>query len=197
MQTTPSDTLVRAIFNAIPIPAFVVDDDVRILELNGAAVQFCGQNREGVYRRRGGEVFHCLHSADVPEGCGKGPVCADCVIRNAVAKCLEGQTISRRVMHLQLAPELEAKDLQILITASPIEDRGEKLALVMLEDITELSNLKSLIPTCMVCKKIRNDQQFWTEMEEYFHEHAGVEFSHGICPACAEKHYPEYYQKRD
>lgn len=197
MQIVPSSTLDRTIFNALPIPAFVVDEDVRILELNGAAAELCSQSREGVYGLRGGEVLHCLHAADVPEGCGRGPACKDCVIRSLVAKCLVGQTTSRKMMALQLAPELEAKDLQVLITASPMPDGGEKLALVMVEDITEISALKSLLPTCMMCRKIRDDKQFWTGMEEYFQEHAGVKFSHGICPACAEKHYPEYYQKRD
>jgi hypothetical protein len=88
------------------------------------------------------------------------------------------------------------QDLQILITASPMQNSGEKLALVMVEAITEIATLKSLLPTCMMCKKVRDDKQFWTTLEEYFHEH-GVDFSHGICPACAEKHYPEYYQKHD
>lgn len=197
MQMKPSNTLDRTIFDAIPIPVFVVDEDVRILDLNGAAAQFCGQTRAGVYKRRGGEVLHCLHSADVPEGCGKGPLCGDCVIRNSVANCLEGQTTSRKIMNLQFSPKLAAKDLQILITASPMQNSGEKLAVVMIEDITEISTLKSLLPTCMMCKKVRDDKQFWTNVEEYFHEHAGVDFSHGICPACAEKHFPEFYQKRD
>lgn len=193
----PSNPCDRAIFNAIPIPAFVVDDDVRIIEMNDAAAEFCGQSHEEVYRRRGGEVLRCLHSTDVPEGCGRGARCEECVIRNSVAECLEGQTVSRRIMHLQLAPELAERELQILITASPMPDSAGKLALLMVEDITEISTLKSLLPTCMMCKKIRNDKQFWTNMEEYFREHAGVEFSHGICPACAAKYYPDFYQKRD
>ena len=196
LQRKSGDAFDRTIFDAIPIPTFVVDDDVQILELNVAAAQFSGQTREGVYQRRGGEVLHCLHSTDVMEGCGRGPVCGECVIRTAVTKCFEGQTVSRKIMNLQLSPELAVQDLQILITASPMENSGEKLALVMVEDITEIATLKSLLPTCMMCKKVRDDKQFWTTLEEYFHEH-GVDFSHGICPACAEKHYPEYYQKHD
>jgi PAS domain-containing protein len=186
----------RTIFDAIPIPAFVVDDDMQILELNVAAAEFCGQSLVGVYERRGGEVLHCLHTTDVIEGCGRGPICAECVFRNSVTKCLEGQTVSRKIMNLQFSSELAAKDMQILITASPLQIGGKTRALVIVEDITEIITLKSLLPTCMMCKKVRDDEQFWTTLEEYFHQH-GVDFSHGICPACAEKHYSEYYQKRD
>jgi len=127
----------RTILNAIPIPTFVVGDDVQIFDLNDAAAHFCGQNRDAVYGRRGGDVLHCLHSTDVPEGCGRAPFCKECVIRNSVTKCLEGQTISRKVMKFQVAHEKKRKDLQVLITASPMPDGDEKLALVMVEDITD------------------------------------------------------------
>jgi hypothetical protein len=64
---------------------------------------------------------------------------------------------------------------------------GEPLALVIIEDITEISTLKSIIPMCMQCRKIRNDEQYWQTVEQYFHEHIGVDFSHGICPDCIDK----------
>ena len=127
----------RRSLNAISIPAFVVDGDVQILDLNDAAAHFCDQKREAVYKRRGGEIFHCLHSTDVPEGCGSGPFCKNCVIRNSVTKCLQGQTISRKVMKLQLAYKHETKDMRVLITASPIHDGDKTLAMVMVEDITD------------------------------------------------------------
>ncbi len=127
----------RTSLNALPIPAFVVNSDVQILDLNEAAADFCGRKREAVHKIRGGEALQCVHSADVSEGCGRGPFCKDCVIRNSITKCLEGQTISRKVMKLQLGYKHEAKDLQVLITASPIPDGDKKLALVMVEDITD------------------------------------------------------------
>jgi hypothetical protein len=127
----------RTILNAIPIPAFVVDEEVAILDLNDAAVHFCDQKRDAVSKRRGGEVLHCVHSTAVPEGCGRGPHCKNCIIRSSVTKCLEGQTISRKVTKLRLADKQETKDLQVLITASPMSDGGEKLAIVMVEDITD------------------------------------------------------------
>ena len=132
-----SDAHYRMILNAIPIPAFVVGEDVEILDLNGAAAQFCNKNSEEVYRRRGGEVLHCLHSTDVPEGCGRGPHCSSCVIRNSVAELsgrAKGQPYDNEYT---TGSRRAAKDSQVLITASSMPDCGDKLALVMVEDVTE------------------------------------------------------------
>jgi hypothetical protein len=177
----------RTIFDAIPIPAFVVNGDVQIADLNDAAAQFCGQALNMVYKRRGGDVLGCLHATDVSEGCGRGPVCHGCVIRNSVALCLEGRTVSHRVVNLQLSHGLEVKELQALVTASPLPDGGEKLVLLIIDYIPEIFALESVVPICMRCKKIWDDGQCWTEVEEYFHDHAGVSFAHGLCPECAKR----------
>lgn len=146
----PRDNHYQKLFGAIPVPAFVVGDDVEILDLNRAAVSFFRQDREAAYGHRAGEVLGCGHVTDVPEGCGRGPHCTNCVIRNSVTKSLEGHAVSRKVMHLQLAQELKKKELKTLITASPISAGGEKLALVMVEDITErqrpLYNISPALP---------------------------------------------------
>jgi hypothetical protein len=109
---------------------------------------------------------------------------------------LEGQTVSRKRTNLQVRHDSAVKEVQLLVTASPLPDGKEPLVLLMVEDITELSTLKSLIPICMKCKKIRDDQQYWKALEEYFHEHIGIDFSHGVCPGCAEELYAEFRNPR-
>ena len=47
--------------------------------------------------------------------------------------------------------------------------------------------LKRLLPICAYCKKIRDDSDYWQEIESYIHDHTGTDFSHGICPSCMEK----------
>jgi hypothetical protein len=189
-------TLYRAILNAIPTPVFVVDDDVRIADLNDVASTLSGQEKGAVLKRRGGEVLHCLHSTDVPEGCGRAPFCQQCVIRNSVKGCLQGRTISRTRMKMDFVPASGRKTMELLITASPIPGSEARLALLIVEDITEISTLKDIIPICLKCRKIRNDEQYWQSVEQYFHEHIGVDFSHGICPTCAKNFYPELRGKR-
>ncbi|MDW7772148.1 MAG: hypothetical protein SCH71_04575 [Desulfobulbaceae bacterium] len=51
--------------------------------------------------------------------------------------------------------------------------------------------LEGILPICASCKKIRNDQGNWQQVESYIHERSEADFSHGICPECAEKLYPE------
>ena len=60
--------------------------------------------------------------------------------------------------------------------------------------LAEIKTLSGLIPICCNCKKIRDDQGYWQQVETYVKAHTGADFSHGICPNCMEKLYPEYDQ---
>lgn len=60
--------------------------------------------------------------------------------------------------------------------------------------LREVKVLRGLIPICASCKKIRNDDGFWQQLEEYIGEHSEAEFSHGICQPCVKKLYPGVYQ---
>ncbi|MEI7832740.1 MAG: response regulator transcription factor [bacterium] len=56
----------------------------------------------------------------------------------------------------------------------------------------EVHTLRGILPICMHCKKIRDDQGYWSQVEVYIRDHTNAEFSHGICPECEEKYYPEF-----
>jgi hypothetical protein len=51
--------------------------------------------------------------------------------------------------------------------------------------------LHGLLPICAWCKRIRDDQGYWSQVEAYMHEHTGANFTHGICPECLEKQRPK------
>ncbi len=55
--------------------------------------------------------------------------------------------------------------------------------------------LQGILPICMFCRRIRDDEESWRRIEDYLAEHADVQLSHGLCPQCFEKHYPELYYK--
>jgi CheY-like chemotaxis protein len=61
--------------------------------------------------------------------------------------------------------------------------------------LKEVKVLRGLIPICASCKKIRNDDGFWQQLEEYLGEHSEAEFSHGLCLPCIKKLYPGVYQE--
>jgi hypothetical protein len=50
-----------------------------------------------------------------------------------------------------------------------------------------VKQLEGIIPICMYCKKIRDDQNSWNNLEQYISDHSEAMFSHGICPQCAEE----------
>ncbi len=59
--------------------------------------------------------------------------------------------------------------------------------------LSEIKQLRGIIPICASCKKVRDDSGFWQQVEVYVRDHTDAEFSHGLCPECAEKLYPDFY----
>ena len=58
----------------------------------------------------------------------------------------------------------------------------------------EIRTLRGIVPICSRCKKIRDDQGYWSQVEVYVQDHTEAEFSHGVCPECERKLYPGYDQ---
>jgi DNA-binding response OmpR family regulator len=61
----------------------------------------------------------------------------------------------------------------------------------LVEKIGHIKTLQGLLPICMHCKKIRSDDHYWTQVEDYLSQRTDVRFTHGLCPECLEKYYPE------
>ena len=69
-----------------------------------------------------------------------------------------------------------------------VEERTQELQ----ETLDEVKVLKGIFPICSFCKKIRDDEGYWNQVEDYFNKHSEAEFTHGLCPVCAKKHYPDF-----
>lgn len=57
---------------------------------------------------------------------------------------------------------------------------------------SKLDTLRGIVPICSYCRKVRDDQGYWRQLEAYIATHTAAELSHGICPACMKKHFSEY-----
>lgn len=68
----------------------------------------------------------------------------------------------------------------------------QKLVLKLKQALNEVRTLQGFLPICANCKKIRNDKGYWQAVEVYVQEHSDAQFSHGICPDCLRKLYPEF-----
>ena len=71
------------------------------------------------------------------------------------------------------------------------EKERERLVAELQAALAEVKILGGLLPICANCKKIRDDGGYWQNVEQYISAHSGVTFSHGICPDCMRKFYPE------
>jgi PAS domain S-box-containing protein len=105
--------------------------------------------------------------------------------------------------------------IDVSLTVSPIKDASGKVIgassierditerkrveaerLNLIQELTEalakIKTLKGLLPICASCKKIRDDRGYWEKVELYISKHTEAEFTHGICPDCLQRLYPEY-----
>jgi PAS domain S-box-containing protein len=81
------------------------------------------------------------------------------------------------------------------ITARRLREAERERLITELQDaLDKVKTLKGMIPICSSCKKIRDDTGYWSQIEAYIRDHSDAEFSHGICPDCAKRLYPDFYK---
>jgi DNA-binding response OmpR family regulator len=88
--------------------------------------------------------------------------------------------VETHLMLRNLQKELEEKN-------SDLQQLNRELSVAL----EEIKTLRGILPICSHCKKIRDDTESWQQLEEYISTHSEAKFSHGICPDCAKKHYPD------
>ena len=77
------------------------------------------------------------------------------------------------------------------------EKEKEELIVKLQTSLDQVKTLHGLLPICMNCKKIRDDKGYWQQVEIYLHEHSPeVQFSHGLCPECAEAMFPSEKEEK-
>lgn len=100
-----------------------------------------------------------------------------------ITKPFEDAEVSLRVkthVELKLAREQQAALIQQLQQA-----------------LEEVKQLRGIIPICAHCKKVRNDDGYWMQVEHYVSDHSEAEFSHGLCPACMKEMYPHLSEEEE
>ncbi|WP_291271429.1 two-component regulator propeller domain-containing protein [Geothrix sp.] len=98
--------------------------------------------------------------------------------------------LGRVVLRLRLAALARSKaELEALVAerTEELQHRNEELS----SALGNVKQLSGLLPICSTCKKIRDDQGYWNQLEHYISEHSEVGFSHGICPDCVETMFPK------
>ncbi|MGC8658645.1 MAG: response regulator [Desulfomonilaceae bacterium] len=88
---------------------------------------------------------------------------------------------------------LTVNDITSIKTA---EEENRKLIEELQKALAEVKTLSGFLPICSSCKKIRNDKGYWEQIESYIRDHSEAQFTHGICPECARKLYPEFFKDK-
>ena len=78
---------------------------------------------------------------------------------------------------------------------SQVVDYQNNLKRELTDALSEIKTLRGIIPKCSICKKIRDDEGYWHQVEEYFNDHSEDDLTHGICNECVVRFYPEKYQR--
>ena len=98
--------------------------------------------------------------------------------------------------YLELLPVIVEQVLEQSAVAEAkrrAEAEKERLIVELQEALANIKTLSGMLPICAKCKKIRDDDGYWTMVEHYLTEHSDAQFSHGICPECGPELYGDLY----
>ncbi len=154
-------------------------------------------------RRRswGGRLRPCIPGPAMPSiasirwrrrrDAGWAEACRTCVVRNAVSESVRNRKVVRRGQKMFLTEDGNQREVYLLVTTAPIKTAAGPYVMLLLEDVGELVEARRLLPICMHCGKVRDEDSYWSSVDEYFKKHLDLDFSHGICNDCMKKLYPD------
>ena len=185
----------RILFEESPDGILIIDPGTaRFIEFNTAAHRQLGYSREEF----GNLSIFDLEAAETTEET-KARIAG--VIRNGRAdfetmqRTRQGEVrnvhITAQIIDIQGNPVYHCVWRDITERRRTEEER-ERLILELKEALSQVKTLRGLVPICSSCKKIRNDKGYWEQLEVYIRDHSEAEFSHGICPECAQRLYSEF-----
>jgi PAS domain S-box-containing protein len=131
-------TELSVIHEHAPIAMMLMDPQRRVRKVNGFAARFARRAAHEMIGMAGGEALRCLHHLDDPQGCGFGPACADCRVRQAVVQTFETRTSQTEVEAWLPFPKGESHEQRcLLISTAYLKTDVIERVLVCAQDITE------------------------------------------------------------
>ncbi|MDA8141691.1 MAG: response regulator [Desulfobacteraceae bacterium] len=198
-----------------PTKILVVEDDEHVADVLEARLESFGHQVCDIVKSGPAAVRSALqHRPDLVlmdillEGEMNGVEAAE-LIHNQVdvpivfITCLSDQAVLNRAVQANaygyILKPYDTAELRYTIEIALLKHKNAREHQILIQRLEkaleEVKKLSGLLPICSSCKKIRDDQGQWQEIEEYIHSHSDADFSHGICPQCAQKLYPEIYKK--
>jgi PAS domain S-box-containing protein len=200
---TKERNLLRTMIDNIPDGIYVKDKESRKLLVNLADLHHLGYKSEAevlgkndfdIYPKELAEGFYADDQKVIQTG---QPV----IDREEYVIDEQGQKLWLLTTKVPLRDE-EGQTIGLVGVGRNITERKkaeaerEKLITQLQDALADVKLLSGLVPICANCKKIRDDQGYWTQIESYIQDRSDAKFSHSICPDCAKKLYPNYNIKK-
>ena len=181
------------------ISVIVIDESLKIRETNAAFKQILGTKRslEGD-DFRSYLLSESRHILPLDKGIQNRVVPLNFQTQRTGSICLECHIYKQDNTHLILGGHVLHANHQIIEKMTKMTSEMANLMRSLTQKNRELEDARSkikilggIIPICMHCKKIRDDEGYWNKLEQFITEHSEAQFSHSICDACMEKFYPD------
>jgi len=197
-----SEARVRALLASTASPIILLSTDMKVHQFNQEAEQVFGWKREDIL------LQDFLEALVPPPEVGRVMGALEQTLGGEVVRDLESPMLARDgrrlTLHWNCAPleDASGQALGIIISGQDISERKlaeterERLIAELTAALAQIKTLSGLLPICAHCKKIRDDSGYWRQIETYVEQHSLAEFSHGLCPDCAQKHYPSVFSER-
>lgn len=165
-----------ALLGALPMPVFLVDEDDNCNTVSS----FDSSSFKNISFLSNGEETKNTWDLDMEN--------PDCVFAKAVKLVRE----TNEKVHIKgkwtAKKNKMITDMIVTVHAVAANINDKNYVIVIMEDQTELEQLKGLLPICMECNKIYNAESHdWDQLEEYISHNSSANFSHGLCPDCGKK----------
>jgi nitrate/TMAO reductase-like tetraheme cytochrome c subunit len=173
----------KLLFKIIPAGIILADANGYVHAINPEGNRiFCVKPLNDNVLRRGGELLHCINAKN---GCGSSANCENCLLRANAMLAINGKTVSRQKGKFAVIKDNEIKEFVFQVTAAPLVYKQYTMSILIIEDISLITELSGLIPICSSCHNIRNEKGEWTNISKYLQEHSEAQFTHDYCPDCS------------
>jgi len=183
----PEGSSLLALLDAFPSPAFIADANVTVLEANRPARQWLGDKVGTQLCLPPGALLDCFFPQDSRGDCGSTEFCSSCVLRRSIEAAVSGRPAPRRVAHMILGAAGRTEDRWFQVSASPFDLEGRKLALVVLEDATQLVELRELLPLCPGCGASRESSDPLAQARVFLRKHPDFLRADELCADCHQR----------
>jgi len=201
----------KRLFEALPVSLYVVDKDGRIVDVNPFHLTNMGRGNmkksdylgcslasraslaaaglsglledvlRGVPFQKGGVYFPAV------SGGGDGYF----NVRGVPLK--RGEEVTGAMFISEDVSELKKAQAELTLHKERLEELVKARTEELQSALGKVKTLSGFLPICSSCKKVRDDNGYWNQVEAYLNEHSEIVLSHSMCPDCARKLYPEFY----